>query len=424
MRQARFGLILAGLTALGFAAWAPGCLFAPEDCVDLLKCPGAGGSSSTVTASTATSTSTGMSCKTDDQCGASTAGSCMKRVCKDGACTDAVDVANTPNDDGNPCTQEICSEEGIPHPAVPTGGACLGMTGFCDSAGKCFPGCGDDSNCTEGLTPSCNKVTHTCISCSDGIQNGSEVGKDCGGSSCKACNGTACGSNADCLGDACVDGVCCESACTDTCKACNVPGSVGKCTDLPTGQPDPACGNPLSSVCDGQGTCKTAGGLACGKDDVCASNVCFAGICGVQTKGACTEDAMCVSGLCSVGVCTECSTSSQCATMKCSASACKAPGGAPCNLDSDCAGNKCQYNLCRANNNAPCAGNDDCLSGYCNAGSCDKCSPGTCSGNAACGSTFGLFTCELPTNAFCTSYVYCAAVGGMQQCDGFPRKCH
>src|SRR5947207_6119971 len=44
-------------------------------------------------------------------------------------------------------------------------------------------------------------------------------------------------------GLSCVDNVCCDTACTGTCQACDLPGSVGTCTTVAAGQdPDNECG--------------------------------------------------------------------------------------------------------------------------------------------------------------------------------------
>ena len=76
-------------------------------------------------------------------------------------------------------------------------------------------------------------------------------------------NGAACGCAADCSSGFCVDGVCCASACTETCKACNVQGAVGTCAFVPGGVSPRNPGTcPASSVsncgldcsCDGKGT--------------------------------------------------------------------------------------------------------------------------------------------------------------------------
>ena len=443
MRHARFGLLLAGLGALGLAAWAPGCLFAPDDCTDLLKCPGigGGGSSSTVatgsvssagggttstTATTTTSVSTGpVSCTDNDDC-KTVPGSCMKKVCKSSLCEDEVDTTNIPTDDGNPCTQEACTPQGVPHAGVPTGAPCEGKAGVCDSMGTCV-GCLKAIDCI-GVLASCDLTTHTCFSCSDGTKNGTETGIDCGGN-CPSCKSELCGSAGACASGKCVDSVCCDTDCTDTCKACNLPGSLGTCSSTPIGQTDATC-NGLKA-CDGSSAidaCKTAPGLACPSDDLCASGVCFGGLCRVQNNGTCTDDIACGSGLCSNSgsglVCTACNAGNQCKSSMCVASTCKAPGGAPCEASSDCAGGLCQNNFCMLNNNATCAVNEDCKSGYCNGGTCKPCgSNNDCPVATACGNAyFGPNVCERPSSAYCFTDTQCAAASG-GKCVGFPAKC-
>jgi hypothetical protein len=55
--------------------------------------------------------------------------------------------------------------------------------------------------------------------------------------------GKACASATDCTtGQSCTDGVCCESSCDGVCEKCNLPGSMGTCTAVPTGMdPDLEC---------------------------------------------------------------------------------------------------------------------------------------------------------------------------------------
>ena len=56
--------------------------------------------------------------------------------------------------------------------------------------------------------------------------------------------GGMCGRNQDCTdGLTCADGVCCDTACNGTCQACNLPGSVGRCSAVPvSNDPDSECG--------------------------------------------------------------------------------------------------------------------------------------------------------------------------------------
>lgn len=391
MRQARLGVILAGFAALGLAAWAEGCLFAPEDCGDLLKCRGAGGaggdgstsstssSGSTSTSTTGTGCMTGtgcVSCQSDLECQPPSADGCTIVTCVASVCTPKDTTGNlsaiqTPNDckknvcdadakpvsmddptdlpadDGKACTDQVCIG-GAPTfvPVVP-GTPCA--NGTCDDQGNCF-NCLKDLDCKTGVTPSCDLTLHTCISCSDGIKNGTETGVDCGGS-CKGCGGVPCGKNAD-----------------------------------------------------------------------CASSVCFAGLCQIPTGGDCTSDLTCASGLCSSLKCTSCAVASDCASTSCNAPVCKAPGGTACGVDGDCATGTCQFGLCLVSNGGACAVNAGCLSGVCAGGVCTACGPiNPCPAGASCGQTsFGTNTCNRPKGAYCTSQQQCQ---GLKPCTGFPPVC-
>ncbi|MBM4378171.1 MAG: S8 family serine peptidase [Deltaproteobacteria bacterium] len=75
--------------------------------------------------------------------------------------------------------------------------------------------------------------------------------------------GTACTASNQCNSGFCVDGVCCSTACTGTCSACNLAGNAGTCTPL-SSRTDPAsdCG---ATFCGGAGACLAA----CGSDADC-----------------------------------------------------------------------------------------------------------------------------------------------------------
>ncbi len=47
--------------------------------------------------------------------------------------------------------------------------------------------------------------------------------------------GVACSRDQQCLSGACVDGVCCDAVCDSLCAACDVPGSMGRCTAIEPG---------------------------------------------------------------------------------------------------------------------------------------------------------------------------------------------
>ncbi|MBX3227547.1 MAG: hypothetical protein KF837_09545 [Labilithrix sp.] len=55
-------------------------------------------------------------------------------------------------------------------------------------------------------------------------------------------NGQSCKVGTECQSGQCVDGVCCESACSGTCERCNLPSLLGKCEPIPDGtDPDKEC---------------------------------------------------------------------------------------------------------------------------------------------------------------------------------------
>ena len=91
-----------------------------------------------------------------------------------------------------------------------------------------------------------------------------ETDKDCDdGAICQ--NGTCgpkppgfpCGGAAECASGFCVDGVCCETACSGTCHSCALPGSPGRCLTVAADNVDP------------RGECKDNGAAACGTNGKC-----------------------------------------------------------------------------------------------------------------------------------------------------------
>jgi hypothetical protein len=163
------------------------------------------------------------------------------------------------------CIQGTCVEGFVPD-SVP-----CNDNRVCDGAGSCVE-CVADQDCPEEAGWCEN---NQCISCNDGVKNGEETDIDCGGPKCSPC-ATPCTGTTDCATGNCVDGVCCETACTGDCRACNLPGKVGKCVSLPLGTEDPG-------VCD---VTKACGGG-------------FGGECKLKNGQSCTDDSQCLSGDCS-----------------------------------------------------------------------------------------------------------------------------
>jgi hypothetical protein len=92
-----------------------------------------------------------------------------------------------------------------------------------------------------------------------------------------------CSAGKECESTHCVDGVCCASACTTECQACNVPGKVGTCAPVLAGDkpshgtcPTKSANDPVTPCsfdgkCDGAGACRLYP-----KDTLCRPSTCIA----------------------------------------------------------------------------------------------------------------------------------------------------
>ena len=146
----------------------------------------------------------------------------------------------------------------------------------------------------------------------------------------------ACTCDSECRTGFCVDGVCCATACTDTCKACNLPIALGECSLVPSGAKP---SNPLqcpadrASTCGPDGTCDGAGacrkyveGTECKPGSCSGDSVTGALTC--DGKGSCSRSEVenCYPYTCdpTTNLCaTECTTNLQCASgQSCLANSC------------------------------------------------------------------------------------------------------
>ncbi|MDI1443429.1 hypothetical protein [Polyangium sp. 6x1] len=188
-------------------------------------------------------------CTMPSQCGDE--GPCLKWSCEEGVCIRAFTpagtiVANTVTgdcvaeacdgagnlgqildptdaaDDGDPCTDDICTDTGTEHANAANGTPCEGV---CQS---CTDGvCGD---CSPGFV--CDGV-EKCVSTGDQPV------------------GAVCMNNPDCMTGFCVQGVCCDSACDGKCMGC-----IKTATGMPNGVCAPALdGNNPGGRCTGADTC-------------------------------------------------------------------------------------------------------------------------------------------------------------------------
>jgi hypothetical protein len=88
-----------------------------------------------------------------------------------------------------------------------------------------------------------------------------------------------CKEAAQCASGFCVDGVCCNEACTGTCVSCNQAQSPGTCLPVSGAEDEAATeacagANICTVAADGQPACKLKSGQPCATNAECASGSC------------------------------------------------------------------------------------------------------------------------------------------------------
>jgi|GEM_PF-6898300 hypothetical protein len=236
--------------------------------------------------------------------------------------------------------------------------------------------------------------------------------------------GSLCQTGSDCATGFCIDDVCCETACTETCRTCARSASeLGKCMLVAAGaDPRADCVGSDSACkgdCDGQGQCNFPG-----KELSCAVESCLAGEAtafGCDGQGVCVkETTQCGGFVCDGKVCkTNCLTAADCTgTFGCVLGQCIAElaDGAGCGTNAQaCKSKQCVDGVCCAS--ASCA-----VCNACNTlGSEGICAPtingSTCASTSCNGGTKSVFGCIQgscqATNTNC----------GLFQCDATATDC-
>ncbi len=255
----------------------------------------------------------------------------------------------TPNGESEIAIGSACKDT----PECVEGALCV--EGVCHSVCKNPDECAQGEGCHEGVCQKCYNDDECKGGYACDVKRGicgahCEEDKNCSkwhyctdGGVCakRGGRGEACKSDHECYGRPCVDGVCCEDSCTDSCMACNMPGDEGYCMPVRMGQLDDAgcpgekaCSgnnNDLGHMaCDGHGQCdyfvsdRNCGDYYCvsgdsvsDEDASCAASckehsdcrngkVCHNGSCisKLPLGGACEGDFMCViGGMCVNGIC-------------------------------------------------------------------------------------------------------------------------
>ncbi|MEZ4307971.1 MAG: hypothetical protein R3F14_07980 [Polyangiaceae bacterium] len=325
----------------------------PNDCPNPKVCNG-------MTGAAACKLPVGQACSLGSECllGFCTDGVCCGTPCGGvcEVCNAAGTCSNIPNgqDPDNECPGVVnCSGLGTCGNLLPNGTACS-MASECQS-----------NNCVDGVC--CNVACGgNCQACNlGGAANGTctnipkeqDPANECAGAlvcdgmgACKSPQGTTCGAASNCASGFCVDGVCCDTVCGTTCKACNLAGNVGTCTNIANGQ-DPANECPGATSCGGSGSCVLfTNGTPCATGTECSSGNCVDGVC--CNTGCGTACKACnLAG--NTGTCTNI-TSGQDPANECNgaqvcngAGACQGgPNGASCAMASECLSGNCVDGVC------------------------------------------------------------------------------
>jgi hypothetical protein len=206
--------------------------------------------------------------ETDVDCGGSNP-ACTR--CADGALCNIGDDCASGSCSAGRCVSLSCSD-GIQN-GTETAIDCGGADADC-------PRCGLGATCAAGSdcgSQSCNGGR--CTSCSDGIQNGNETAVDCGGAdpACSRCApGGRCQADQDCTSGACEGGFCCGGSQVD-CTRCALRLSPTIDCDVPTAGVDPTgvanCTIFLQCLSDNADRCPTRNTPGCSGDNQ-ASDAC------------------------------------------------------------------------------------------------------------------------------------------------------
>jgi hypothetical protein len=231
----------------------------------------------------------------------------------------------------------------------------------------------------------------------------------------KKAQGAACTTASQCgTAGGCVDGVCCNATCGNTCLACSAAlkesGADGECGPAKRNtDPHAQCGSETQSgcgqtgQCDGLGACQFYQDLksACGPT-VCSGNKVTGKVCiGQYQCGNDTQGIDCAPLKCSAGQCQACATGADCldpTTTYCDTGDCKPRKAA----------------------GAACSAAEQCLSAFCVDGVCCETA---CNGQCEwCGDSAAPGTCVATQGAPKGTHPACSGTGACTgKCDGAKR---
>lgn len=203
----------------------------------------------------------GLSDASDDPAGCEAAGTC--KIGAGGECGRPSDCESGACIDGRCCTASAC---GSCQACTGAGGVCVAVSGK-DDPDSCAGTCDASGVCRSKSGQSCRATPNGCLT----------------GATCAP------------------DGVCCDQACRDSCMACDLPGSEGKCTPVAAGKPRgnrPSCGSgPCEGTCS-NGQCaypsrRCGPGAACAGNQYTGPGMCDGGTCVTPATQTCAEHLVC-----------------------------------------------------------------------------------------------------------------------------------
>jgi hypothetical protein len=169
-------------------------------------------------------------------------------------------------------------------------GALVGILIGAATLPTCLAGCADNeiSTTAEGASgrkadlpiPSLSSAKATSKGGASGGASGAVGGSGAGanGDNQPPAPNPTCTDAAQCASGFCVDGVCCNEACSGTCVSCNQAQSPGTCMPV-SGAEDasantPCTGVSICTVSDGQPACRLKSRAICATNGECASGSC------------------------------------------------------------------------------------------------------------------------------------------------------
>ncbi len=225
------------------------------------------------------------------KCGSKcTAGCCVDADCaaqagKTGKCDSSTNTCNYDCAVGfKPCGAGTC----IPQANCCSASDCPGVCKTCSSAGACVAVTGTDD--TDSCAGTCDAT-----------------------GACKSKRGQTCQTGSGCIaGTTCApDGYCCNTACNNSCEACDIGGFQGTCTPVAMGSPhgnrtpctgsDPTCGGSCTGRTDGMCTypAKTCGGgPQCSGLNLVGQATCANGSCVTPAAQSCGTGMVCSGKAC------------------------------------------------------------------------------------------------------------------------------